>query len=77
MFSGWYDVNDKLLSTDATYSFTVSSNVTIYARFTKAYTVTTKASGSGTVTGGGTYPDGSTGSSYRSARRRPYVRGLV
>ena len=60
VFSGWYDVNDKLLSTDATYSFTVSSNVTIYARFTKAYTVTTKASGSGTVTGGGTYPDGST-----------------
>ena len=58
VFSGWYDVNDKLLSTDATYSFTVSSNVTIYARFTKAYTVTTKASGSGTVTGGGTYPDG-------------------
>ena len=62
VFSGWYDVNDKLLSSDATYSFTVTSNVTIYARFSTAYTVTTKASGSGTVTGGGTYASGSTAS---------------
>ena len=58
LFSGWYDDKGNLLSGSTTYSFTVSSNVTIYAQFSASRQVTTKASGSGTVTGGGTYASG-------------------
>lgn len=55
-FLGWYDQNDTLLSTDRSYTFTVTSDVTITAQFGSA--ITLKASRSGSVTGGGTYSDG-------------------
>ena len=58
-FTGWYDEQGNLLSSDATYSFTVNSNVTVYAQFTATHKVTTKANGSGVVYGGGTYAAGS------------------
>ena len=59
MFTGWYDEKGSLLSSNATYSFTVSGNVTIYAQFSASRKVTTVVNGSGTVTGGGTYASGS------------------
>ena len=55
-FIGWYDRSGKLLSTNLTYSFTVSANVTVTAQF--GSTITLKSSRSGSVIGGGTYPDG-------------------
>lgn len=59
MFTGWYDEAGNLLSSNATYSFTVSGNVTIYAQFSASRKVTAVANGSGTITGGGTYASGS------------------
>lgn len=53
---GWYDRNGTLLSTNRSYTFTVSADVTITAQFGSA--ITLKASRSGSVTGEGTYPDG-------------------
>ena len=55
-FIGWYDRFGKLLSTNLTYSFPVSANVTVTAQF--GSTITLKSSRSGSVLGGGTYPDG-------------------
>lgn len=64
MFSGWYKDGTKV-SSNKSYSFTVTENVTLTAKFTKlamSYTVTVTAdpAAGGTVTGGGSYSEGLT-----------------
>ena len=59
-FIGWFDGSNKV-SSDASYSFTVTGNVNLTAKFEKdSYTVTVTANPAegGTVTGGGTYNSG-------------------
>ena len=62
-FTGWFDGSNKV-SSDASYSFTVTGNVTLTAKFEKdasvSYTVTVtgEPAEGGTVTGGGTYNSG-------------------
>ena len=61
-FTGWYNGN-TLVSTDAAYTFLVTENVTLTAKFERTtYTITAKAfpANGGTVTGGGTYNEGAT-----------------
>ncbi len=58
LFTGWYDETGNLLSSSATYSFAVNSNVTVYAQFSVSRSVTVKAAGSGSTTGAGTYASG-------------------
>ena len=63
-FDSWKK-NGNVVSTNPNYSFTVTENATYTAYFSQTpvtyYTITTNVtpSGSGTVTGGGTYPAGS------------------
>ena len=62
MFSGWYNGSTKV-SSNKSYTFTVTGNVTLTAKFGKlsmGYTVTATAdpAAGGTVTGGGTYSNG-------------------
>ena len=62
-FESWKK-NGSVVSTNPNYSFTVTENATYTAYFAEVpvtyYTITTNVtpSGSGTVTGGGTYPEG-------------------
>ena len=56
-FIGWYDRNGTLLSTNRSYSFAVTANVTVTAQFGSV--ITLKSSRSGSVAGAGTYPDNS------------------
>ncbi|HVM61714.1 MAG TPA: choice-of-anchor tandem repeat GloVer-containing protein [Verrucomicrobiae bacterium] len=61
LFLNW-TLNGSVVSTSACYSFTVAGNQTLVANFSVySYTITTSNSlaGSGTITGGGTYPCGS------------------
>ena len=60
-FDSWKE-NGTTVSTNATYTFVVNADRTLEAVFTQVYTITTNInpSGAGTVTGGGTYSDGST-----------------
>ena len=63
-FSKWTR-NGQQVSTNATYSFTVTGNASYVANFTQqtqSYTITATANptNGGTVTGGGTYTSGST-----------------
>lgn len=48
------------MSTSASYTFTADSNTTLVANFTQTYRiqVSVSPSGTGTVTGGGTYVSG-------------------
>lgn len=58
-FAGWYN-GDTLVSSDATYKFTVSQSVTLTARF-RAYANVIAVSGNaeyGSVSGGGTFAPG-------------------
>ena len=55
-FKGWYDRTDRLLSTNTTYSFPVSANTTVFARFESPYSVDVHVTGSGSVTGAGHCP---------------------
>ena len=60
MFSGWYKDGIKV-SSNKSYTFTVTESVTLTAKFEKdSYTVTVSADPAegGTVTGGGTYETG-------------------
>ncbi len=58
-FAGWYKGNTRV-STSATYSFTVTENVTLTANFEWiTYTVTANAGAGGTASGSGTYGHGS------------------
>ena len=57
LFSGWYDGSIKV-SSNKSYTFTVTKNVTLTAKFEKdSYTITVSADPAegGTVSGGGTY----------------------
>ena len=60
-FDGWYQ-GSTLKSTNANYTFTVTGNITLTAKFSQAttYTVTVNKdpANGGTVTGGGTYAEG-------------------
>ena len=62
-FAGWYE-NDVKVSDDAEYTFTVTGNHNLTAKFEKdipvvvTYTVTTKTQGNGSTTGDGTYEKG-------------------
>ncbi len=56
-FVGWYE-NDQLVSSDLAYTFKVTGNRDLVAKFTKnTYTVTVTAE-NGTATGGGTFGEG-------------------
>lgn len=54
IFKGWYE-NGELVSADAYYSFTVTSDRTLTAKFATYYTITTVAQTGGTVSGGGQF----------------------
>jgi hypothetical protein len=58
-FSNWTE-NGNVVSTSATYTFTLNSNRNLVANFTTApvYTITLIAGGGGTVIGGGNYTAG-------------------
>ena len=62
-FAGWYE-DDAKVSDNVEYTFTVTGNHNLTAKFEKdvpvvvTYTVTTKIQGNGTVTGGGVFEDG-------------------
>ena len=63
-FTNWTE-NGSVVSTQASYTFTVNSNRTLVANFqaqTQSYTITVSAnpSNGGTVTGGGSYQQGQT-----------------
>ena len=60
-FTNWTS-GSTVVSTNATYSFTVNSNRTLKANFVRTYTITATANptAGGTVTGGGTYNSGAT-----------------
>lgn len=59
LFKGWYE-NGQLVSNDASYSFTVTENRTLTAKFAAYYTVTTNAQKGGSVSGGGAYETNAT-----------------
>lgn len=58
-FNGWA-VNGQIVSTSATYTFTVTADVTVEAVFKDIYTVNVQLdpANAGTVTGAGSYVDG-------------------
>jgi uncharacterized repeat protein (TIGR02543 family) len=62
-FVGWYENGEKV-SDNAEYTFTVTTNHTLTAKFEKnapvvvTYTVTTEVVGNGSATGDGTYEKG-------------------
>ena len=57
-FVGWYE-NDQLVSSDLAYTFKVTGNRDLVAKFTQnTYTVTVTPEANGTATGGGSYGEG-------------------
>ena len=59
IFKGWYEAGE-LVSTDASYSFVVTSDRTLTAKFAACYTITTVAQEGGTVSGGGRFETNAT-----------------
>lgn len=59
IFKRW-TVGGDTVSTSSPYSFTLTGNVTVTPVFARAYTITVNAGANGSVTGGGTYEEGST-----------------
>jgi len=59
IFKGWYE-DGELVSTEASYSFTVTSNRTLTAKFAEYHTVTTIAQDGGTASGGGQFEPNAT-----------------
>jgi hypothetical protein len=62
-FAGWYDAaqGGNLVSSDATYGFTLTENVSLYAKFVGSpvtLTVQSEDNTHGTVSGGGTFEAG-------------------
>lgn len=60
VFQGWYESSDFSGEAVTAISATDTGNKTYYAKWTKLYTVTVTAGNGGTVSGGGTFEDGST-----------------
>jgi uncharacterized repeat protein (TIGR02543 family) len=62
VFINWTTTNGTVLSTSSNYTFTVSSNETLVANFLPTCTLAVSAfpANDGTVSGGGTFPAGST-----------------
>jgi hypothetical protein len=60
IFVNWTD-NGSEVSTDSSYTFTISSNKSLVANFMATYTVSTSSNplAGGSTSGDGTYPDGS------------------
>ena len=60
-FNNWME-NGEVVSTDATYAFTVTGEHSLVAAFLPTYVITAEANNAayGTVTGGGTYEEGET-----------------
>ena len=54
MFRGWYEGN-TMVAEDPTYTFTVTGDRTLTAKFVRMYTITAEAQTGGTTTGGGRY----------------------
>lgn len=59
-FEGWYDQAGQLLTTDRSYTFTVTAHTALQARFRNYYTMEATCSRSGKVTGTGDYLEGDT-----------------
>ena len=59
IFKGWYE-NGEQVSADAAYSFTVTSDRTLTAKFANYYTITTVAQTGGSVSGGGRFEPNAT-----------------
>lgn len=59
VFKGWYE-DGELVSADASYSFTVTSNRTLTAKFAEYHTVTTIVQDGGTASGGGQFEPNAT-----------------
>ena len=73
-FKGWYE-NGALVSNEASYSFTVTANRTLVAKFAEYCTVTTIAQEGGSVSGGGTYEAGTTITITAEANENYYFTG--
>lgn len=74
IFKGWYE-NAELVSTEASYSFTVTSDRTLTAHFAAFYTITTIARDGGTVSGGGQYEPNATATITAEAKDGYYFVG--
>ena len=74
IFRGWYE-NGELVTTEASYTFTVTSNRTLTAKFAAYYTVTTIAQNGGTVSGGGQYEPNATATITAEAKAGYYFIG--
>ena len=60
-FEGWYEQGVKITGAEATYTFTVTADRTLEARFVPlqtTYTIVATAGSGGSVSGGGTYEAG-------------------
>ena len=60
VFKGWYEQSDFSGEAVTAISATDTGDKTYYAQWTRLYTVTVTAESGGTVSGGGTFEDGST-----------------
>lgn len=57
-FSGWF-INNELVATETNYSFTIEKNVTIVTKYNQEdCTISLKNTDGGEITGGGTFPSG-------------------
>ena len=74
IFKGWYE-NGTLVSSDAAYSFTVTSNHTLTAKFALYYTIATVAQTGGTVSGGGLFEPNATATLTAEAKDGYYFIG--
>lgn len=74
LFKGWYE-NGELVSTEDSYTFTVTSDRTLTAKFSTYYTVTTVAQTGGTVSGGGRYEPNTTATITAEAKDGYYFAG--
>ena len=74
LFKGWFE-DGNLVSADASYSFTVTANRTLTAKFAPYHTITTLVEGGGNVSGGGEYEDKSTATLTAEAHEDYYFIG--
>ena len=58
IFAGWYDQAGNLLSSSPVYSFILTDSTLVEALFERCYTLKAVASRSGSATGSGSYPSG-------------------